>query len=586
MGRSPAQKEQFAAAKGAKQAAQKAAANKRQRSGQPNQEKRRCMHAHCGRTAKGLVMIRKAGWQQTLHAIGLKMQRQGKQKWYVCPAHLKDPEKPPSAGNVRAFVDDPICMGTTKGRNPAGDEFARRFEEHCEKQPPRTTRTSDAASDIDELLEKMWAMQARLLAQDRELAAHRAAPVPFSWRWLLCPKRGQRIRVMAGSTRQELCHLRACLDAAGAEDGYVFMYKRDHPRSDPPLNWADALALAIVRVFKIRNYDVASEFCHIEPKGLGECAQLAAFVASKVYRETWGRPFGEVELDLIEEQRVPALGTPEFVRVQKIMDGFKLGCVYPSQAKEHRAMHSAYVNGSVAQSSLTVNQAFELDSRTKMYAGSWGESTCVIADGKHRANPYKKEYNPDGVLADMRPKSVLMTDKGYNLVEHMRKEFDGEQIKPTECTKSSGGAGMSEGEGARSRRLAAPRAVSERAVGSVKRFDYCSGKPIRMEEWAWMEEWMDLIFLIVKFDGPFPDHTPPTVEDEVDAADGGGEPTLCLFTVIVKVASPGQPDGMPEFQLSCSLCCFDPFVVDWLRVAKFVPARLVPRTFFSVDYYS
>jgi len=113
-----------------------------------------------------------------------------------------------------------------------------------------------------------------------------------------------------------------------------------------------------------------------------------------------------------------------------------------------------------------------------------------------------------------------MTDKGYNLVEHLRKEFGATQIKPTECSKS-GGSGMSEGEGARSARVSAPRAVSERAVGAVKRFDYCGGKAIRMDEWEWMEDWVDLIFIMIKFQGPFPDHT-PTAEELVDDADGGG----------------------------------------------------------------
>ena len=488
----------------------------------------------------------------------------GGSKWNlrICPQHLRDETRQANQGNILPFSLDPICQGQQPGRNAVGDAFHRAKVE-ATSPVPRTSTTSRAAAASSETTDRITKLEAenrRLQAKIGKLErAHVTPHRPMSWKWLLDPLHPNRTNTMVGLTRLQLHHWIDVLDTAGAGDLHLFLHERDHPRSAPALPWRDALSVAMIRVWAIRNYTVTSEFSGVDSESMGECALRAAFVVSKIYGETWSRPYDVADWVEIEKLRVNAL-KGEFNSVDQIIDGLKGPCQCLSQAAQHRAMHSSHTNMSCFQISISVNQAFEPDRRTRACAGSWGESTVMVADGANRDNPHDKKYNKAGTLAGLRPDREVMTDKGHNLVDHLRKEFHCKQIKPTECSKA-GGAGMSEHEGSRSTRLARPRATSERAVSRVKQFDYChcAGNPIRMEEWAYIELWLDLLWFMIKFKGPFPDHPPETVEDEMEGAGTACSLILRFFLTVVGVSR--HPHWMSERCSGSSFCHAKLFVV-------------------------
>ena len=201
------------------------------------------MHGFCGLTKKGVISIPTTGMQGTLHAMGLARRVYStwsrgsrKTRFFICPEHLADPANPPSKANVLPFAEDPICQRQQPGRNSDGDEeFRRRAEEAAEKAVPRTTSTSRAAGDAstEELKQRIRELEQKLDEKSRQLA-RTSKFRPFSWDWLLDAERGRRVRVMSGSSRLQLVHLRACLEAAGARGGYDWMYGKSTPGPAAP----------------------------------------------------------------------------------------------------------------------------------------------------------------------------------------------------------------------------------------------------------------------------------------------------------------------------------------------------------------
>ena len=131
----------------------------------------------------------------------------------------------------------------------------------------------------------------------------------------------------------------------------------------------------------------------------------------------------------------------------------------------HRKVHSQYMYDSVCQATICLNSAFEFQSITNFYCGSDSESKYVIDDGLLEA---------DGLLESG---DAVMTDKGYRLVDYLRENLDCIQIKPTEVSKGK----ISKEESARSRRVSAPRASSERCVYWCKRWDIFNGRPVQIQ---------------------------------------------------------------------------------------------------------
>jgi len=177
--------------------------------------------------------------------------------------------------------------------------------------------------------------------------------------------------------------------------------------------------------------------------------------------------------------------------VTHALDGFKARMQYPSDPDLHRSMHSSYLKISAAQVTVMINQAFELDRTTGAYAGSYGETRCCIDSDDKRVrypgeptidNPWKTEAL-HSVFSGLLKGKIVMTDKGYDLAAYLSEKYEAYHMKPTEHS-NSGTQGMTEGEGARSTRMARPRAATERMVWRFKNFDYLGGSGIMMSEWA------------------------------------------------------------------------------------------------------
>ena len=303
------------------------------------------------------------------------------------------------------------------------------------------------------------------------------------------------------------------VEVSGGEGRYTRlhqeMYKYPYVKSDGTrtsrkllISFRDAVALAAIRFYTVRPYDVLEKLIGIPKQRLSECVNLAVFVLGSLEQCTWGRPtVHEDDWAELDANRVGCLQSKEFETVDMIFDGLKIRTCYPSDPDKHRAGHSSYTKTACMQFTIAVDSTFSIGNRSQIYAGSYGETACCI-DGDV---PRQGEKQVPSVFAGIRRGRTIQTDKGYNFEEHLGSIYGAHHDKPTEMAHHQK-ASMSQAQGSRSARCSRIRAVSERMVFQYKRWNWCDGKPVQMVEWATAEKIIAFITLFIRFNGPLPDH--------------------------------------------------------------------------------
>jgi hypothetical protein len=145
-----------------------------------------------------------------------------------------------------------------------------------------------------------------------------------------------------------------------------------------------------------------------------------------------------------------------------------------------------------AQTTITIYANNEVGPSTCFYGGSYGESVCVKDDAEN-------------LLAYLKAGDVFVTDKGYYLRDLLMQRYGAHHLKPTEMAGGSG-AGMTKEQCARSQVIAQIRSVTERVVLLFKRFDMFGGTAVHMNEWHMMDDYKDVITMLIMKKGPLSDH--------------------------------------------------------------------------------
>ena len=448
-----------------------------------------CQHNYCCVRGRGLRNIPVEGRRSVCEAID-NPNAQHQVCPRICPAHLIDSAGAVTKSNIHRIAEDPVLLGIVSGRNKVGDEWCQLHVVAAGAASNRGTKRAASAADDGALIAEINSLKKKLRAavtraQKVDVKPSEPQAPHFSYRWLIDPLQRNRAMTMTGLTLNQLLGWVTMLEACDAEHYYDVLAPNGAARV---VGFHDALALAAIRVFTIRSNQVAEQITGHDPQYSGKCILAVVYVVAEIDRTTWGR---RRDNEAVEKDRVNILKDDEFIDVTHALDGFKARMQYPSDPDLHRSMHSSYLKISAAQVTVMINQAFELDRTTGAYAGSYGETRCCIDSDDKRVrypgeptidNPWKTEAL-HSVFSGLLKGKIVMTDKGYDLAAYLSEKYEAYHMKPTEHS-NSGTQGMTEGEGARSTRMARPRAATERMVWRFKNFDYLGGSGIMMSEWA------------------------------------------------------------------------------------------------------
>jgi hypothetical protein len=251
-----------------------------------------------------------------------------------------------------------------------------------------------------------------------------------------------------------------------------------------------------------------------------------------------------------------------FYGVIQQADGMKVKVMCPSVTDVHRLVHSAYAHMACAQTTLTIYANNQVGPSTSFHGGSYGETTCVTDDQAL-------------LFAILKSGDIFVTDKGYYLKDLLSQRYDAVHLKPTEMAGGSG-AGMTEEQCTASQNIAQIRSVTERVVLLFKRFDIFGGAPVHMNEWHLMDDYKNIVTMLVMKKGPLPDHlgtakAPPTGPFNLNLA--------YYFAKSCGTTSHGAALGPPSALLAH--CIPNPVFASWAPDLFCIPAQSGAPPLFS-----
>jgi hypothetical protein len=422
---------------------------------------------------------------------GLKGQNDAR----ICREHVVAGHtgKVTSASQILPFQEDPIVQGDSSGLSGAGWQWREQHgaKKHGAPMDVSSRRRSggDPHAEEEDLLEKLRALQAdnnTLKRSNARLKAARRDEIRmFSFDWLMANE--ERCRNWAFVTPTELVEILVELEACHAEEAYNQLAGAHKKRQ---YNWRDAFCLVLCRLYSMRVYRKLADVANAKVTSMRKAFRIAVIVAAAIARRTCLRT---PDRDYIERTRTGMLaeGT-EFYEVVQQADGMKVQVMCPSLTDVHRLVHSAYAHMACGQTTITIYANNQVGPSTSFHGGSYGETTCVTDDHVK-------------LLQILKPGDVFVTDKGYYLKDLLRQYYDAIHLKPTEMAGGSG-AGMTPEQCAASQKIAQIRSVTERVVLLYKRFDIFGGSPVHMNEWHLMDDYKDIVTMLVMKKGPLPDH--------------------------------------------------------------------------------
>lgn len=432
-----------------------------------------------------------------IEALGLPHTHKLKSDSRICSAHLRQGETGPVAAGhqIRPFADDPVCTGKVGARSGAGAQWLQQHNKSTTFGRNRRDNVDECTTSEDNLMAKYAAIVEENKRLRKQVSGyksmHKKTVRMLSYAWLT--EDADRCRRWAFLTPVEIDEILQSLELCGAEGMYDTLAGTYKTRQ---YDWRDAFCLVLCRLYSMRVYRKLQDMTKVNPTSMRKAFKIATVVAAAIARRTCLRP---PDREYVERKRTPMLGPGSgFEAVVMQADGMKVRTMCPSVTDVHRLVHSAHAHMACAQTTITIYANNEVGPSTRFYGGSYGESVCVKDDATN-------------LLAYIKAGDVFVTDKGYYLRDLLQQRYGAHHLKPTEMAGGSG-AGMTPEQCARSQVIAQIRSVTERVVLLFKRFDIFGGTAVHMNEWHMMDEYKDIITMLIMKKGPLPDHLRPKRE--------------------------------------------------------------------------
>eukprot|EP00041_Stephanoeca_diplocostata_P028639 m.824968 g.824968 ORF g.824968 m.824968 type:complete len:604 (-) comp23406_c0_seq28:5205-7016(-) len=473
-----------------------------------------CVHNFCSRTKVAQVTIPKASYVGVLRRVQ-RTERDIKQLCAskhtvlrLCKEHIKDEFfapgciQPLSEQFVHFPQEDPIVSVASAGRNAAGNAFAQRYLSRSGQICEPVATDSTNPDENFEMAEKICALKKEILSLKRSHAALRSKyqdaaaeqvndfskiQQPYTFQWYLDLSDDSLCIFYTSMRKFELEYYVKSMILGGGKKMFSHLANNQTTK----FSYEDALCIALTRLRRMRHWLHFQERLNVDASVVRDNA-VRALVATQVTAErTVNRQ--EDRKSIVRVHSLKGEFGPGGTQgpVEAIIDGFAVRVSYPSPTQAHHKMYSPYHHEAVCQATLVLNSGFGLCGITDFYTGSDSETRYVIDS---------KILETEGLL---NPGDKVMSDKGYKLRTYLEGCLQCGQVKPTEMCKSK----ISEFEAARSRRIAVPRAASERMVNWCRSWDIFGGKPVHMAEWSLLDTFKDVILSVRHILGPLPDHT-------------------------------------------------------------------------------